>query len=322
MEEPINLRSISTVRSLLSQQSLAPRKQLGQNFLYDGNALRSIAEAAQPDGKKVLEIGPGLGALSQELAARAERLLCIEIDRGFLPVLQETLAPWGVETSEGKRVPLWESGEELPNNIWTNGDRVALLHGDMLKVPSKEWTAALGEGPYTVCANLPYYISTPILLSLLSIKPPLERIVVLVQTELAERLSAKPGGKDYGSLSIATQYYAKSEMLFSVSRNCFFPVPNVDSSVLCLTPYATLPLDEKEEKALFHLVRSAFAMRRKTLQNNLRAAYPSIPAQTLQQEIEAAGFVPAVRAENLSLEDFICLSERISQHISGSSNAK
>ena len=302
-----SLTSKSQVQALLVRHGVAPHKQLGQNFLFDGNVLRAIAEAAQPDGKAVLEIGPGMGALTQQLASRAGRVLAVEIDHGFLPILQETLSPWGAQQAQGRLLPVWEADTAPPAGLWSAGNRAAVVHGDILKTSLAQLAAWLGGGAFTVCANLPYYITTPILMALLVSGLPIERVVVLVQKEMAERLAASPGSKQYGSLSLAAQYYAHSRTLFDVSASCFLPAPKVDSTVLELLPHPTA-LCGQAETQLFSLIRAGFAMRRKTLANNLRAAFPEAGGARIQEALGRCGLPLDIRAERLGMQDFMQLS--------------
>ncbi len=305
----VSLTSRTEVQALLARYGLAPHKKLGQNFLFDGNILRAIADAVEPEGKAILEIGPGLGALTQQLAQRARRVLAVEIDRGFLSVLGETLQPWGIETADARRVPIWEPGEEVPEGVWSEGNRAAILHADILKASLAGLYEILG-GRFSVCANLPYYITTPILMSLLESGLPIDSIVVLVQKEMAERLAAQPSSKAYGSLSIAAQYYARSETLFDVSASCFLPAPNVDSTVLRLYTHETA-LSGEAEKRFFAVVRAGFAMRRKTLANNLRAAFPSLTGENIRAALVRCGFSADIRGEKLSIEQFMLLAKEL-----------
>lgn len=278
----VELHSPNAVRALLTKHGVAPHKQLGQNFLFDANALRTIAESAAIDAGSVLEIGPGMGALTRELAARAERVVAVEIDKGFLPVLAETLSDF---------------------------DNVTIVHGDFLKTNLAALHTQLGGARFSVCANLPYYISTPILTRLLESKLPIDRMVFLLQKEVGERLMALPGQKNYGSLSIFAQHFAEIEVVTKVGARCFFPAPNVDSIVvrLSLRPAAYAVADEAR---YFHLVRAAFAMRRKTLANNLAAAY-AMDKQTLAETLTHMGYPADVRAESLSAAAFADLSARL-----------
>lgn len=316
------LHSAGEVRALLERYGLAANKQLGQNFLLDGNILAQIADAAQVEGGRALEIGPGLGALTQELAQRADRVLAVELDRGFLRALQETLTPWGLpggseggfdgESRASASVPLLESGQG-----WPAGARVALLHQDFLKTDLRRIEALLG-GPFNVCANLPYYITTPIIMKLLEGELPIGSMVFLLQKEVAERMAAAPGGKEYGSLSIAVQHYAALEKVCKVPPAAFWPQPKVDSLVLKLTlRKADYAWELEDSSAFFALVRAAFAMRRKTLANNLRAAYPARKGD-VEAILRQEGIPENARAEQLSPEDFA----RLSRHFAGAVGPK
>lgn len=355
-----NLHSIKDIRSVMARHGLAPNKQLGQNFLLDGNVLAKIADAAEVEGGAVLEIGPGLGALTRELAQRADRVLAVELDRGFIGVLGETLAPWATPVPQAKDAPPDDetdrSGEmdggpggigqrdggahsgggandESPpprrvltvldgreGERWPEGARVAVLHGDFLKQDLGHLHDLLGGGPFGVCANLPYYITTPIIMKLLQAAPPSQALlqaappqsglpignmVFLLQKEVAERMAATPGSKQYGSLSIAVQHYAALEVVAKVPPGCFWPPPKVDSVVLRLR-LRTPDYQVEDEKAFFALIRAAFAMRRKTIVNNLKAAWPERVGE-VAAALAACGISERARAEELSPADFAAL---------------
>jgi len=274
---------------LLRKYGIAARKSLGQNFLIDGNILRIVADAAElgpEDG--VLEIGPGLGALTERLAERAGRVVAVEIDRRLLPVLEEALAPY-------------------PN--------VEIVHGDVLKLDLRALIRErfAGARRVAVAANLPYYITTPILMKLLEERLPLSVIVVMVQREVADRLKAAPGGKDYGSLSVAAQYFTEPEWIAAVPRTVFLPPPNVESAVLRLRVRGRPAVETSDEPLFFEIVRAAFAQRRKTLLNNLQrlpAAQP-LGKDGVRRWIEAAGVSPDRRGETLTLPEFAALADAL-----------
>jgi len=283
----------------MARHGISARKSLGQNFLADPNILNRIVAAAElgpEDG--VLEIGPGVGALTERLARAAGRVVAVEIDSRLLPVLGEVLEPFG---------------------------HVDIVHGDILKIDLKELVRSRfpGIGRLAVVANLPYYITTPILMRLLEERLPVSRMVVMMQREVAERLDAKPGTKEYGSLSVAIRYYCETAILFRVPRTAFIPQPNVDSSVVALTRRAKPPVNVSSEPFFFEVVRASFAQRRKTIFNNLLHHFsgraggagadrnPGGARELLLAAFERCGIDPSRRGETLTIEEFAALSEAL-----------
>lgn len=279
----IQLASPRVVQDLLTRYHVAPNKRFGQNFLIDQGTLQKIAEAAHPQDQPVLEIGPGLGSLTQHLAQRAERVVSVEIDKGFLPILQETLADFS---------------------------NIEIVHADFLKTDLSVLYEKLGQKPFCICANLPYYITTPIMMRLLESNLPWQTMCFLMQREVGERIGAEPNSKSYGSLSLAMQYYAHVEIAGKVGARCFIPPPHVDSIILRLTPKPR-SLNLQEEKKVFAIIRAAFAMRRKTLANNLTAAFPSFSKEEVQSSLETCGFDARIRAEALAFDSFVCLTRAL-----------
>lgn len=279
----INLASPAVIKEVMSRFSVAPLKQLGQNFLCDAHILSTIADSARCEGQAVLEIGAGLGALTQQLALRAKKVVTVEIDRGMIEVLKYTLADF---------------------------DNIEVCHGDILKQDLYELHQKLGGGEFVVCANLPYYITTAVIMRLLESNLPCVRLCFLIQKEVAERMMALPGRKSYGSLSIAVQYYTQVEIVASVPPSCFVPSPSVDSRVICLTRREpeVRPVDEA---TFFKLTRAAFAMRRKTLVNNLIVAGFGLSKAQAEELLARASLSPAVRGEALSLAEFARLSDEL-----------
>nr|MDD6335660.1 16S rRNA (adenine(1518)-N(6)/adenine(1519)-N(6))-dimethyltransferase RsmA [bacterium] len=265
----------------MSPLAVTPKKSLGQHFLHDKRILARIADAAGLDkGKGVLEIGPGLGALTQELARRAGKVVAIEIDGRVIPELERMFA-------------------DQPH--------VTIIQGDAMKL---DWVRlareAFSDQPFALCANLPYYITSPLIMGALEGGAPVSPVVVLVQREVAQRMAAKPGSPDYGLLSVAAQRYAKVETLFRVPPGCFTPPPKVDSAVVRLVRRPDAP-GREETAAFFTVARAAFAMRRKTLENNLMAGL-SLPREAVSAAIHQAGIAPGVRAETLSGQQFEALA--------------
>ena len=280
----INLTSPAVVRDLLDCFGLAPHKQLGQNFLCDGNIIARIADAAALTKEDaVLEIGPGLGALTQQLALRAGKVVAVEIDSGLIPALEYTLS--GL-------------------------DNVKVIHGDFLRCDLSALHEELGGGPFCVAANLPYYITTPIIMALLESGLPVKTMSFLIQKEVAERMAARPGTKSYGSLSIAVQYYTDAELVLRVPPACFVPAPAVDSVVIRLTVRPP-KIRVADTNAFFALTRAAFAMRRKTLANNIAAGGFGLSRAQAEAVIASAGLRPDVRGEAVSIEEFARLSDAI-----------
>lgn len=283
----MNLASPAVLRELLDRFGLAPHKQLGQNFLCDGNVIARIADAANLTKEDaVLEIGPGLGALTQQLSLRAKKVVAVEIDSGLIPALACTL--------EGL-------------------DNVEVVHDDFLKCDLAALHEKLGGGEFCVAANLPYYITTPIIMALLESGLPVRSMSFLIQKEVAERMAAKPGTKSYGSLSIAVQYYTDAELALRVPPSCFVPAPAVESVVIRLNVRPPR-VQVADESAFFALTRAAFAMRRKTLANNIAAGGFGLTRAQAEEALCAVGLRPDVRGEAVSIEEFARLSDWIGAH--------
>ncbi len=268
--------------ALIKAHDFSFKKRFGQNFLIDSHVLDKIIRGAEI-GKEdaVLEIGPGIGTLTQALCEAAGEVTAVEIDRDLIPILEKTLAAY---------------------------DNVRIINEDILKLD----LSAISEKPLKVVANLPYYITTPIIMGLFESGAPLLSITVMVQKEVADRMQAAPGGKDYGALSLAVQYYAEAEIIANVPPNCFIPRPGVGSAVIRLTKHAAPPVQPKDEKFMFRLIRAAFAQRRKTLVNTLRNdSSLSYSREQLETVLAAMGLPAAVRGERLSLAEFAELSDRL-----------
>ncbi|MFR3435094.1 MAG: 16S rRNA (adenine(1518)-N(6)/adenine(1519)-N(6))-dimethyltransferase RsmA [Coprococcus sp.] len=261
------------------------QKKFGQNFLIDGHVLdKIIAGAGVTKDDMVLEIGPGIGTMTQYLAEAAGKVVAVEIDRNLLPILQETLADY---------------------------DNVKVIHADVLSLDLEKLVQEENGGrPIKVVANLPYYITTPIIMALFEQHVPLANVTVMVQKEVAARMKSGPGSKDYGALSLAVQYYAEPYIVANVPCNCFMPRPNVDSAVIRLTRYEEPPVQVKDEKMLFKIIRASFNQRRKTLQNGLNnSSELNFKKDQIAAAIAEAGFSPSVRGEALTLEQFAKLTD-------------
>ena len=268
---------------VLQKHKFNIQKKYGQNFLVDTNVLAKIVEAAELTKEDcVLEIGPGLGTMTQYLAERAGEVVAVEIDKNLMPILEETLA-------------------DYPN--------VTLINADILKLDINRLAEEKNGGhPLKVVANLPYYITTPIIMGLFESKVPLKSIVVMVQKEVADRMQVGPGTKDYGALSLAVQYYAKPQIVANVPPNCFIPRPNVGSAVIRLTRYEEPPVQANEQR-MFALIRAAFNQRRKTLANAVSNAPDlGLSREQVVQALEKMELSPTIRGEALTLEQFAALS--------------
>ena len=260
------------------------QKRFGQNFLVDAHVLEKIIQAAGVTKEDfVLEIGPGIGTMTQALADAARQVAAVEIDKNLIPILRETLAGW---------------------------DNVEILEGDILKMDVKALADRYNGGqPIKVVANLPYYITTPILMGLFESDVPLDRVTVMVQKEVADRMKAGPGTKDYGALSLAVQYYAEPYLAANVPPNCFMPRPSVGSAVICLSAHREKPVQVADEGLFFRVIRASFGQRRKTLANSLHNA-PDLPytKEQVQQELERLGLPAGIRGEALTLQQFAQLA--------------
>lgn len=271
-------------QAIMNQFGINTKKSLGQNFLTDINILKNIVAAGDVQKTdNVVEIGPGIGALTEQLARAAKQVVAFEIDDRLIPVLDHTMAPY---------------------------DNVTIVHNDILKVDlEKEFAKQFEDvtAPLKLVANLPYYITTPILMQVLQSGIHFDNIVVMMQKEVADRLSAEPGTKDYGSLTLAVQYRMNAKLAFTVSRTAFVPNPNVDSAIISLTPREPLAIQPRDEKRLFELFKIGFVMRRKTLWNNLTTSFGK--GEAMQAKLTAAlaaiDLDPRTRAEKLSLERFV-----------------
>ena len=281
----MNLTNPSVIRPLMERHGFSFSRSLGQNFLINPTVCpRMAAASGAAPGVGVLEIGPGVGVLTRELAALAERVVAIEIDRRLPPILSETLA-------------------DCPN--------VSVVVADAMTIDLRALLAErFGDMPVVVCANLPYYITSPLLMRLLEQRLPLRAVTVMVQKEAAERICAAPGTRACGAISAAIAYYAAPEPLFTVSRGSFMPAPKVDSRVLRLTLRSVPPIQVAEETAFFSLIRAAFSQRRKTLVNAVSHGL-QLDKQAVAAAVAAAGLPPTARAEELRLEDFAALSSAL-----------
>lgn len=279
-----NLGNPKNTIQILDKYGFNFQKKYGQNFLIDSNVLEKITEAAMiTKDDCVLEIGPGIGTMTQYLCESAGWVFAVEIDKNLIPILEDTLSEY---------------------------DNVTVINEDVLKLDIAKLAKEKNEGrPIKVVANLPYYITTPIVLGLLEGGVPLKSITIMVQKEVAERMQVGPGTKDYGALSLAVQYYCKPEIVCQVSPECFIPRPNVGSAVIRLDRYENPPIEVKDDKAMFKLIRAAFNQRRKTLSNALSNAGIGISREKCVEALKTMGLSETIRGEALTLEEFAKLSD-------------
>ena len=276
---------------IIQKYEFAFQKKFGQNFLIDGHVLNKIIAAAEiTKDDFVLEIGPGIGTMTQYLAEAAGRVMAVEIDRMLIPILQETLAEY---------------------------QNVEILNEDVLKVDIAALVEEKNGGkPIKVVANLPYYITTPIIMGLLENHVPVESITVMVQKEVAMRMQAGPGSKDYGALSLAVQYYCDPYIVANVPPNCFMPRPKVGSAVIRLKTHTQPPVTTKDEQLMFRLIRASFNQRRKTLANGLNnSSELSFSKEQIAQAIEKLGVSASIRGEALTLEQFAALADILASEV-------
>ena len=289
MKQP-TIANKKVTRYILQRFGIHMSKRLGQNFLIDANIVQGIVDAANvQENDRVLEIGPGIGTLTQALAETGAEVTCVELDKRLPEVLAHTLDAY---------------------------DNVRVIQGDILKVNISKLAEEKNNGkPIKVVANLPYYITTPIIMGLFESHVPIDSITIMVQKEVADRMQEGPGSKEYGALSLAVQYYAKPEIVVNVPPSCFMPQPKVGSAVIRLTRHSEPPVTVKSEKLLFQVIRASFNQRRKTLANGL-ANYGAfgLPKEELQACIEELGVPVNIRGEALSLEQFAQLSNIIYDH--------
>lgn len=269
---------------IIQKYEFAFQKKFGQNFLIDTRVLEKIIVAAGvTEDDCVLEIGPGIGTMTQYLAEHARHVIAVEIDTNLIPILEETLKDYG---------------------------NITVINNDILKVDINKLTEDYNDGrPIKVVANLPYYITTPIIMGLFEGGVPIDNITVMVQKEVAERMQVGPGSKDYGALSLAVQYYADAYIVANVPPNCFIPRPGVGSAVIRLTRHKEPPVEVDDPKLMFKLIRASFNQRRKTLQNGLNNS-PELPfdKEEIGAAIESLGVTPQIRGEALTLKQFADLS--------------
>ena len=281
----MNLADINTLKSLLLKEGFSFKKSLGQNFLIDPTVCPKMAENSCNENTGVLEIGPGVGVLTRELSKRAKKVVAIELDERLKKILPKTLGDL---------------------------DNVEVIFGDAMKLDLRKIIEEHFEGcaSVSVCANLPYYITSPIIMMLLESKLPITSVTVMVQKEAADRLCAEVGSRDAGAVTVAVTYYAEKEILFTVDRSSFMPPPNVDSAVIKLNIRPEPPIKVGDEKRFFSFVKSAFAQRRKTLVNTV-CNTQNIPKEKLRNILATLGIKETVRGEELTIEQLAQISEML-----------
>ena len=282
----MNLCDIKTIKQIMAMFSLNFRKEFGQNFLTNVSVVEDIADnCCDRADSTILEIGPGIGSLTKELAERYENVVALEIDHGLIPVLKYTLGEYR---------------------------NVTVINEDVMKADLAEILKPYFEkGSVSVCANLPYYITTPILMKLLESGLPFENITIMIQSEVADRLCAAPGGKDCGAITAVLNYYGMPEKLFKVSAGNFIPAPKVDSSVVRIRLYEKKPVVPVDEPTFFRTIRASFEQRRKTLPNALSAVFSELSKDEITDIIVDCGHSPTIRGEKLGVEDFCALSNAL-----------
>lgn len=290
MDHSNKLSNPQNTIAILNKYNFVFQKKFGQNFLIDSHVLEKIVSAAGlTKDDLVLEIGPGIGTMTQYLAEHAREVIAVEIDQALIPILKDTLSEY---------------------------DNVTVINQDILKVDINTLALERNQGrPIKVVANLPYYITTPIIMGLFESHVPIENITVMVQKEVADRMQVGPGTKDYGALSLAVQYYAKPYIVANVPPNCFMPRPTVGSAVIRLTTHTQPSVNVEDEKLMFRLIRASFNQRRKTLVNGLNNSPEiSLSKELIAKAIEELGVSPTIRGEALDLNQFAMLSNIISKY--------
>lgn len=285
----MHLGNPTNTLAVINKYGFAFQKKFGQNFLIDSNVVEKIVrEAGVTKDDFVLEIGPGIGTMTQILCENAREVAAVEIDKNLIPILEDTLSEY--------------------NNV-------TVINEDILKVDINALAQEKNAGkPIKVVANLPYYITTPIIMGLFESHVPIDSITIMVQKEVADRMQVGPGTKDYGALSLAVQYYAEPEIILTVPASCFMPRPNVDSAVIKLTRHETNPVNVDNEKLMFQIIRASFNQRRKTLANGLNnSSEIHLPKEVIAEAITELCGNPSIRGEALTLEQFADLSNIISK---------
>lgn len=284
----MDLCNLSVIKNLMNEAGITFRKDYGQNFLTNKLIPEDIADmCADCEESLIIEVGPGIGCLTQELAMRYKRVVAVEIDKGLIPILNKTLSEY---------------------------DNVTVINDDIMKIDIAKLVSEYSDGmPVSVCANLPYYITTPILMRLIESEVKFSTITVMVQNEVAARLTAAPGNSDYGAITAVLGYYGTARRLFKVSAGCFVPMPKVDSAVVRIDLYREPKYTPKDKKLFRDLIKAAFEMRRKTLINAISAKLTHINKRKIAESLVSLGMAQTIRGERLSTEDFVNLSNLLAE---------
>lgn len=284
----MNLTDINVVRSLMGEFGINFQKKFGQNFLISASVPERIAaESGGGENDCVLEIGPGIGTLTTQLCQTYKKVVCVEIDSGLIPVLQKTLADF---------------------------DNVTVINEDIMKSDIHSLTKEhFSSGDIYVCANLPYYITSPIIMKLLESRAGFSALTFMVQKEVAARFTSSPGCAEYGAVTAAINYYGEVKRLFTVPAGCFMPAPKVDSAVIKITPHKVMPVVPKNEELFFKVIKASFGNRRKTLVNGLHNSFPKLSKEELKNCLSECGLPADIRGETLNIKEFCNISDKISQ---------
>ena len=279
-----NLASVKVIKEIMAKYDLSPSKGLGQNFLIDASVCPRMAQLSGAEGAGVIEVGPGLGVLTKELGLIAKSVVAVELDKKLIPALNETLSQF---------------------------DNISVINADIMKLDINKLIEEKFTGEdIVICANLPYYITSPVIMKLLEEKTQAKSITVMVQREAADRLCAGPGSRQSGAITVAVSYYAEAKKLFYVPASSFYPAPKVDSAVIKLDIYDKPPVSVMSEKLLFRVIKAGFLQRRKTLINSLSSGL-SLPKEKLMDALSAAGVDENIRAERLTLDEFALISDEL-----------
>lgn len=279
-----NLASVKVIKEIMTKYDLSPSKGLGQNFLIDASVCPRMAQLGGAEGAYVIEVGPGLGVLTKELALIAKKVVAVELDKKLIPALNETLSKF---------------------------DNISVINADIMKLDINKLIEENFAGEdIVICANLPYYITSPVIMKLLEEKTKAKSITVMVQREAADRLCAGPGSRQSGAITVAVSYYAEAKKLFYVPASSFYPAPKVDSAVIKLDIYDKPPISVMSENMLFRVIKAGFLQRRKTLINSLSSGL-GLPKEKLTMVLSAAGVSGSVRAERLTLKEFALISDEL-----------
>lgn len=274
----------AVTKAIVNKYEFAFQKRFGQNFLIDGHVINKIVDGSELTSEDIaVEIGPGIGSLTQYLCETCHQVIAIEIDKVLIPILEDTLRDY---------------------------DNLTIINEDVLKVDMDQLLAPYAGKAIKIVANLPYYITTPIIMNILENRVPIESITIMIQKEVADRINAEPGNKNYGALSLAVQYYAKTQLVANVPPNCFMPRPNVGSAVIRLIRHVEPVVHVKDDQKMFKIIRAAFNQRRKTMSNTLKH-HLNIDKEVTSTVLEGFGINPSIRGEALSLAQYAMITDKM-----------